>query len=60
MTETTTIRVDAEVIRKLRKRCAHEQVPMSRVAKRLFERLLNGEFSGSFADVIREQDKENE
>ena len=60
MNETTTIRVDAKVVHELKVLCAHEQVPMARVAKRLFERFINGEFSGSFADVIREQDKENE
>lgn len=54
MTETTTVRIDAEITMRLREVCADNHWPMGKVVKRLLERFLDGHFSGSHADVIRE------
>ena len=48
------VRVDAEVIENLRDTCQENGFVMGYVVKRLVERFLVGDFSGSFLDVIRE------
>jgi len=58
MNKTTTIRVNSEVIQRLKTLCDREGYSMSFVANRLFERFLNGDFSGSLADVVRVKDTE--
>jgi len=54
MSETTTIRVDAEIASRLKQLCVENHWPAGKVVKRLLERFLDGHFSGSHADVIRE------
>ena len=54
MTKTQPIRVNSDVTHQLKKTCQDNGFSMSYVVTRLVERFLEGSFSGSFSDIIRE------
>ena len=54
MREYRTVQIDAVVATRLKTFCESNNWTMGGVVKRLVERFLDGHFSGSHADVIRE------
>ena len=53
MKEYKTLQIDAELKDRLIKVAKENNWPISVIVGRLIERFLNGELSGSLADVVR-------